>query len=97
MKKYQQLSREERSTLAALRGGGYGVVEIAKVLGRHRSTIWREVERNRAAHDGRYRAERAQEHAVARRRRSRRNGRIGADRGGAVAASGSPAGREVES
>ena len=78
MKKYQQLSREERSTLAALRGGGYGVVEIAKVLGRDRSTIWREVERNRAAHDGRYRAERAQEHAVARRRRSRRNGRIGA-------------------
>ena len=74
--KYQQLSLEERSTLAALRGGGYGVVEIAKVLGRHRVTIWREVERNRAAHDGRYRAERAQEHAVARRRRSRRNGRI---------------------
>ena len=75
--KYQQLSPEERSTLAALRAGGYGVVEIAKVLGRHRVTIWREVERNGAAHDGRYRAERAQEHAVARRRRRRRNGRIG--------------------
>ena len=74
---YQQMSQEERSTLAALRARGYGVVEIAKVLGRHRVTIWREVERNRAAHDGRYRAERAQEHAVARRRRSRRNGRIG--------------------
>ena len=53
---YKQLSMEERSTLALLRAQGYGVVEIAKVLGRHRVTIWREV--------GRYRAERAQEHAL---------------------------------
>ena len=58
---YKQLSMEERSTLAALRAQGYGVVEIAKVLGRHRVTIWREVGRNRAAHDGRYRAERGNE------------------------------------
>ena len=53
-------------------------VEIARQMQRDRSTLWREVRRNRAAHDGRYRAERAQEHAVARPRRSRRNGRSGA-------------------
>jgi IS30 family transposase len=77
VKKYEQLTLEERCTLAALRGQGLGVLEIAKELGRHRSTIYREVERNRAAHDGRYRAVRAQEHAVARRSRSRRNRRFG--------------------
>ena len=33
---YKQLSLAERSTLAALRAQGYGVLEIAKVLGRHR-------------------------------------------------------------
>ena len=77
MKKYEQLNLEERCTLATLRVQGMGVVEIAKELGRHRSTIYREVERNRAPHDGYYRAVRAQEHAVARRSRSRRNRRFG--------------------
>ena len=77
VKKYVQLTLEERCTLAALRGRGMGVVEMAKERGRHRSTIHREVGRNQAAHDGRYRAVRAQEHAVARRSRSRRNLRFG--------------------
>jgi len=50
--------------------------EIAEQVGRHRSTIYREVARNRSKHDGKYRAERAQEKTNARRRQSRRNQRI---------------------
>jgi len=49
---------------------------IAESVGRHRSTIYREVARNRSEYDGKYRAERAEEMARARRSRSRRNERI---------------------
>ncbi len=75
---YTQLNLIERCTLAGLHGAGWGDQEIGEYLGRSRTTIWRERRRNRAPYDGLYRAERAQERAVARRRRSRRNGRIGA-------------------
>ncbi len=75
---YTQLNMIERCTLAGLHAAGWGDQEIGEYLGRSRTTIWRERKRNRAPHDGHYRAERAQERAVARRRRSRRNGRIGA-------------------
>jgi IS30 family transposase len=44
---YHQLSTEERYLIGALRVRGAGVGEIARELKRHRSTIWREVERNR--------------------------------------------------
>jgi IS30 family transposase len=74
---YRQLNGEERSVLAALRTVGLSLVEIARHLGRHRSTVWRELRRNAAPHDGWYRAVRAQERAVARRRRSRRNSQFG--------------------
>ena len=47
------------------------------VLGRHRTTIWRETRRNAAPYDGGYRSARAHERTIARRRRSRRNGRFG--------------------
>jgi IS30 family transposase len=46
-------------------------------MGRHRSTIWRELRRNCSRHDGGYRAGRAQEQAQARRKRSRRNSHFG--------------------
>ena len=42
-------------------------------MGRHRSTVWRELPRNRAPYDGGYRSPRAHERAVARRKRPRRN------------------------
>lgn len=45
-------------------------------MGRHRSTIYREVARNRSKYDGKYRAERAQEKTRGRRARSGRNSRI---------------------
>ena len=43
MNKYRQLTSEERHTLSTLRKQGYQQAAIARVLGRHRSTISREV------------------------------------------------------
>lgn len=70
---YRQLNLEERSALAVLRPRGLSFAEIGRTLLRHRTTLWRESKRNVSIHDGRYRASRANEIAVARRRRSRRN------------------------
>ena len=71
--KYRQLNAEEREVLAALRSAGLSQAEIARHLGRHRSTVWRELKRNAAPHDGWYRSKRAHQRAHARRYRSRRN------------------------
>ena len=51
---------------------------IAEVLGRHRSTVYREVARNRSRYDRAYRATPAGEKTNERRRQSRRNQRYGA-------------------
>ena len=74
---YQHLNLIERCTIGALHGQGLSDAEIGAELGRDRTTIWRERQRNRAPYDGLYRAERADERAVARRRRARRNLRLG--------------------
>ena len=76
-RKYRQLSAEERIQIATLRYQSFTLPQIARVLGRHRSTVWREVQRNRAPYDGGYRSARADERAVARRKRSRRNQQFG--------------------
>lgn len=47
--------------------------EIARLLGRDRSTIYREIRRNSTHRDGAYRAARAQEAANGRRRRTRKH------------------------
>jgi IS30 family transposase len=70
---YRQLTSEERYMLAALRRQGFNQSEIACLLGRHRSTVCREVRRNSTRADGRYRAGTAQERTNGRRSRSRRN------------------------
>ena len=75
---YTHLNLMERCTLAGLHAAGWSHAKIGAELGRSRTTIWRERQRHRAPYDGLYRAERAQERAVARRRRSRRNRRIDA-------------------
>ena len=77
MRSYHQLSAEERVQIATLRYQNFSLPQIARALGRHRSTIWREVQRNRAPYDGGYRSARAHERAVARRKRSRRNQQFG--------------------
>jgi IS30 family transposase len=73
---YRQLSPEERYMLAALRKQGFNKSQIARALGRHRSTVGRELRRNSTKADGRYRASTAQERANGRRSRARRNRRF---------------------
>jgi IS30 family transposase len=75
--KYHRLSTEERYEIAAMRRQGLRMAEMAKHLGRHPSTLYREVKRNRSAHDGRYRASHSVEKASGRKRRSRRNWHYG--------------------
>ena len=59
--------------LRAMRRQQVGMAKMAEHLGRHRSTLYREVKRNRSVHDGRYRASHAVEKASGRKQRSRRN------------------------
>jgi IS30 family transposase len=72
---YHQITSEERYMLSLLRKQGLNASEIARQLGRHRSTILREVRRN-ASHGDAYRPFRANEKAHARRSRSLRNQRF---------------------
>jgi len=67
---YHQITPDERYRLSALRVQGLSNTQIAKAMGRHRSTIWREVRRN-AAWDGWYKVREANQHASGRRMRSR--------------------------
>lgn len=70
--KYRQLTREERYMISQLRRKGCSTAEIAKLMGRSRSTIYREVARNCCyTNDGAYRPSHAQERTNGRRRRSR--------------------------
>src|SRR5262245_5044730 len=64
---------QKSAALAALRTLGLSGAEIARQLGRHRSTVGRELRRNSAPYDGGYRCVRAHQRAHARRCRSPRN------------------------
>ena len=75
MRNYSQLTSGERYAISALRQQGCSNAEIARRLGRHRSTICREVWRNRKT-DGWYRPADADDYARRRRSRSRRNRRF---------------------
>ena len=76
---YHQLTSEERYMLSACRAQGLNQAQIARQLGRHRSTIGREVKRNSSRADGHYRPSKAIERTHGRRSRSRRNQRFTAD------------------
>ncbi len=74
MMKYQQLTLEERLLISHLLKQGFNPSEVARQMDRHRSTITRELARNRCdGIDNYYRYSRAHRRTVARRRRSRRN------------------------
>lgn len=75
---YHQITPAERYTLATLRKQvpALSVAEIARLMGRHRSTISRELARNSSRRDGVYRTRHAQDEANRRRRRSGRNQRF---------------------
>ena len=69
---YRQLTHGERYAMANMFQAGYGCREIGRVLGRSASTICRERQRNATRHDGAYRPDKAQQYAMARRRRTRK-------------------------
>ena len=73
---YRQITLEERYYLGLLRQLGLPAAAIAHALGRHRSTIGREVRRNGTPHDACYRPQLADWYARGRRSRSRRNRRF---------------------
>ena len=75
MRTYHQLTSEERYGIATLKKQGHRPAAIARTLGRHRSTICREIARNRRK-DGGYRWFTAGEKTRGRRSRSRRNQRF---------------------
>lgn len=72
MKTYHQLTQEERYTINALRVAKCSQAEIARQIGKHPSTVSRELRRNLTTHRKQYRPEKAHSYAVARRRRCRR-------------------------
>jgi|SRR6266550_1322535 len=76
--RYHQITSDERYTLGVLRKQGFSKAEMARALGRHRSTIGREFQRNFSRYDGAYRPSIAQERTNGRRVRSRRNSQFGA-------------------
>jgi IS30 family transposase len=78
MRTYRQLTPGERYELSALRRQGLRPAQIARALGRHRSTVTREIRRNMCS-DGAYRPATADDFARWRRARSRRNQRFTAD------------------
>jgi len=75
MRTYRQLTSEERYAIATLKRQGLRPAAIARALGRHRSTICREIRRNRRK-DGGYRWFTAGQKTRGRRARSRRNQRF---------------------
>ena len=78
MTRYRQLTSEQRTIIAYLRSRRYNYNQIAKQIGCHRSTVAREVNRNRCQYDGFYRATKAQMRALSRRKSSRKKGKFSA-------------------
>ncbi len=59
-KQYQQITADERDKIAVYKAHGFNFSDIAKMLGRNRSSIMREVKRNGAEERNVYTAMRAQ-------------------------------------
>ncbi len=81
---YQQLTTRERYLIVEHKSMGLSMREIGKALCRSAATISRELRRNADKSDGRYRVEKADSYARARRRRSRRGSHFNAQELGQV-------------
>lgn len=73
---YHQLTSADRYTICALKREGLNCSQIAKRLGRHRSTISREIVRNHCDYDHGYQPSQAHYYCLVRRSNSRRNFRL---------------------
>ena len=73
---YRHLSRDERGKIMFMFRWGKNCSEIAALLGRHRSTIRRELRRNVSQYDSCYADESAQIRADRRRERASHRGRL---------------------
>ena len=71
------MTEEQRYDMSAMRRSRWKIELIAGALGKHRSTIYRELKRNRCRVTGNYAASIGQMHTNGRRRRSRRNRQFG--------------------
>jgi len=69
---YTQLTSADRYTLGALNWQGFSIAKIAEAIGCHRSTVYRELERNKC-NDTSYRPSKATTRTATRRSHSRRN------------------------
>jgi len=69
--RYRHITEDERRTMTAMGMAGFNESEIAKALGRSRSTINRERRRN-ACNDGKYRRYKANLRSIARRKQASR-------------------------
>jgi transposase, IS30 family len=76
---YQQLTTRERYLIVEHKSMGWSLREIGKALCRSASTISRELKRNADRSDGRYRVEKADSYARARRWRSRQGSHFKAE------------------
>ena len=83
MRSYRQITTEERYIIAHLKHQVVSQAEIARQLGRHRSTIWREMMRN-CNRLGVYRAAKAVEKTSGRRTRSRKKPQFDREKFGRV-------------
>jgi transposase, IS30 family len=72
LRRYHQLSQDERYTITEFRNRHSSLASIARALNRSPSTISREIARNKKIIDGWYRADLAHSYATTRRKRSRR-------------------------
>ena len=72
LRRYHQLSQDERYTITEFRNRHSSLAAIARALNRSPSTISREIARNKKIIDGWYRADLAHSYATTRRKRSRR-------------------------
>lgn len=69
--KYRQITESERYTISLMKQNGFNNSDIAEATGKHKSSISRELKRNRSP-DGRYRPGHAAGHARVMRSRSRK-------------------------